>query len=65
MELSTLLKEITKLERDLTEQDTIVQVYRTSLEKDSSALIKVSLFLYASFKPNHFISSNPHFPKSI
>ena len=34
-------REITLLERALGEQDTIVQVYRTSLEKDSQALIKV------------------------
>eukprot|EP01034_Spumella_vulgaris_P021448 gene21448-27481_t len=35
-------REITLLERALSEQDTIVQVYRTSLEKDSQALIKFS-----------------------
>ncbi len=39
------LREVTVLERRLAEQDTVVQVYRNSLEKDSQALLQVSVFL--------------------
>eukprot|EP01038_Epipyxis_sp_PR26KG_P007305 gene7305-9952_t len=34
------LKNIVRLEQQLAEQDTVVQVYRTALEKDNEALIK-------------------------
>ncbi len=43
------LREITQLERTLSEQDTIVQVYRTSLEKDSQSLIKVGFLKINTF----------------
>ena len=35
------LKEVALLERKLVEQDTVVQVYRNSLEKDSQSLVQV------------------------
>ena len=35
------LREVAVLERKLAEQDTVVQVYRNSLEKDSQALLQV------------------------
>jgi hypothetical protein len=35
------LKEVAALERRLAEQDTVVQVYRGSLDKDSKALVQV------------------------
>jgi len=35
------LREVAALERKLAEQDTVVQVYRNSLEKDSQALLQV------------------------
>jgi hypothetical protein len=44
------LKEVSALERQLTEQDTVVQVYRTSLEKDSKALIVVRSWISYSFQ---------------
>jgi chromosome segregation ATPase len=49
------LREVAQLERRLAEQDTVVQVYRSSLEKDSRALVQVrscvSVFMerYKSF----------------
>ena len=36
-----LFKDLTRLEQKLSEQDMIVQVYRTALEKDCSAILKV------------------------
>jgi hypothetical protein len=36
------LREVAQLERRLAEQDTVVQMYRSSLEKDSQALVQVT-----------------------
>ena len=38
------LKEVAVLERRLVEQDTVVQVYRSTLERDSQALVQVSIY---------------------
>jgi hypothetical protein len=37
------LRELTKLEQSLGEQDMVVQVYRTALEKDSATLLQVGV----------------------
>jgi len=40
------LKDITSLERSLIEHDTIMHVYRSSLEKDSQLIVKVVIYIY-------------------
>lgn len=42
------LREIMKLEKELSEQDTVVQVYRSSLSKDSNELIKKTTLVQAT-----------------
>lgn len=48
------LKELTKLEQRVGEQFTVVQVYRTALDKDCSTLLKVNFTILFVERSNSF-----------